>query len=68
MDSGITGKIATNVKFTGQLTISDDTEILVNGCTLQAMKENGVLKVTYNGLQYRLVDIDGHLVLNRVQE
>ena len=65
MSPEITGKISCNAKFTGFLTVNDNTKIHVNGFEVQANKPN-TLKITYNALEYELFDIDGHLMLNRV--
>lgn len=65
MSPEITGKISCNAKFTGFLTVNDDSKIHVNGFEVQAKKPNA-LKITYNGLEYELFDIEGHLTLNRV--
>mgnify|MGYP001166001776 CR=1 FL=1 len=67
MDSDLTGKSHTNVKFTGSLTVNNGVKIQVNGFQVRAEKPQK-LKVTYNALQYELSDIEGHLVLNRVYE
>ena len=65
MSPEITGKISCNANFTGFLTVNDDSKIHVNGLEVQAKKPNA-LKITYNGLEYELFDIEGHLTLNRV--
>ena len=65
MDSDLTGKYPVNVKITPMVNVTDNSKIYVNGFMLQAVAEKK-LAVTYNGLEYELFDIDGHLMLNRV--
>lgn len=65
MDSGITGKTSVNVRMTKFITVEDNSKIHVNGFEVQAEKPQE-LKIVYNGLEYKVSDIEGHLVLNRV--
>lgn len=61
----ITGKTALNVKRTGFISVNDDIKVQINGFEIQT-KRPQALKVVYNGLEYEMFDIEGHLVLNRV--
>lgn len=65
MSPELTGKLSVNTKFTGFLTVNDDTKIHVNGFEVQA-KAKEKLRIIYNALEYEIFDIEGHLVLNRV--
>lgn len=65
MDSDLTGKYPVNVKITPMVNVTDNSKIYVKGFMLQAVAEKKLV-VTYNGLEYELFDIDGHLMLNRV--
>lgn len=37
----------------------------INGFHVQA-KDTNKLKIVYNGLEYEVFDIEGHLIMNRV--
>ena len=65
MSPDITGKSTINVKRTGFITVNDDSKVQINGFEVQAQKPQA-LKIVYNGLEYMLFDIEGHLFLNRV--
>lgn len=64
MDSGVTNKTGINVRLTGKINANKDLIVNFNNFEVQS-KNDTKLKITFNGLEYEVFDIEGHLVMNR---
>ena len=65
MSPELTAKTGVNVRLTGKMNANKDLIVNFNNFEVQSKDENK-LRITYNGLEYEVFDIEGHLMLNRV--
>ena len=66
MLSDITDKTGMNIKLTGKFPVNNDLVVNFNQKFEVQNKVGDKLKIVYNGLEYEVFDIEGHLMMNQV--
>lgn len=68
MSPDVANKTGMNVRLTGNLPVNNDLVVSFNQKFEVQNKVGDKLKIVYNGLEYEVFDIEGHLMMNRVHK
>ena len=66
MSPDVTNKTGMNIRLTGKFPVNNDLVVNFNQKFEVQNKVGDKLKIVYNGLEYEVFDIEGHLMMNRV--